>query len=121
MLAGLIAVRFVLVIPVQVEYHQLTIGAVWLVAAYAMGRSGHPLAAVFLALSGATYAVFLTIGQQIKFMGLAPVAADALWLAALASLVIGGGGKHVDNREPDRLGNGSNGVANTPIVARRES
>lgn len=121
-LAGLLAVRGVLLLDVPPAYHQLMIGAIWLAAAYVVARFGHVWPATFLTLSGASYAVLLIFGHYIKFLGFAPIIADGFWIAAFAALAFGGGGgKPVDFGASGHSGIDPRPVASQALVASRET
>lgn len=83
-----ISVRMV-VTYIPTELHEVTICAIWLIAAMAMGMLKSYLPSFFYALSGLTYPVFLIFGFRIEYLGLSPIIAEIF--AFLALLSIGGG------------------------------
>lgn len=80
-LCGLVAMRFVVVLPDNMR--ELAAFIPWLcVAAILMYKKAWVPGALCL-LSGVTYPVLLTLGLRIEYLGMVPIVADAFLIAAL--------------------------------------
>lgn len=80
-LCGLVAMRFVVVLPDSLR--ELAAFIPWLCVAAILMYKGVWVPGVLCLLSGVTYPVLLTLGLRIEYLGLVPIVADAFLIAAL--------------------------------------
>lgn len=104
-LAGLIAMRPVMMYA-EGHWQQIFACAVWLSAGGLLAYKGLWLSSITGATSGIAYVVLLLFGHKVEYLGLVPIVADALLIAAmLFSVPSNGGGRRVGHTSPN-LGRG---------------
>jgi len=81
-LCGLIAMRGV-IWGFDPLLHEVASYTVWLCIAVALMYKGAWLPGAFCLLSGVTYPTLLVLGVRIEYLGLTPIIADALLIAAI--------------------------------------